>query len=181
MLIRLKLQLNFILISLVNLILGFPAACVRHAVLRLIGVELGRGSIIHRGVKIKSVVGPLRVGARSIIGPRCIIDNRRGVFIGCDVNISAGCHLATLGHSTITDRNKTVGFPISINDKVFIFSEAFVCPGVTIGYGSVVSARAVVTKNLGDWVLVAGNPAIVKKNIEPFDYELSPYKYWWAL
>lgn len=42
-----------------------------------------------------------------------------------------------------------------------------VCPGVTIGRGVTVGAGSVVTKDVPDFVVVAGNPARVIRHIEP--------------
>jgi putative colanic acid biosynthesis acetyltransferase WcaF len=35
----------------------------------------------------------------------------------------------------------------------------FIGPGITVGEGAVVGARSVVTKDVPDWTVVAGNPA----------------------
>ncbi len=40
-------------------------------------------------------------------------------------------------------------------------------PGVTIGRGVTIGAGSVVTKDVGDFCVVAGNPARVIRNIEP--------------
>jgi len=42
-----------------------------------------------------------------------------------------------------------------------------VCPGVTIGRGCTIGAGSVVTKNVPDFHVVAGNPAKIIKKIEP--------------
>ena len=46
-----------------------------------------------------------------------------------------------------------------IGDDVFIFSNALVMPGVTIGEGAIVLAGSVVTKDVEPWSIVGGNPA----------------------
>lgn len=42
-----------------------------------------------------------------------------------------------------------------------------VLPNVTIGRGVTIGAGSVITKNVPDFVVVAGNPAKVIKKIEP--------------
>jgi len=49
--------------------------------------------------------------------------------------------------------------PIHIGPNVWIGFETCVLPGVTIGQGSVIGARSVVTTNVPPFTIVAGNPA----------------------
>jgi galactoside O-acetyltransferase len=56
--------------------------------------------------------------------------------------------------------------PIRIEDKVWIGMDVLVLKGVTIGEGSVVAARSVVTKDVPPYSLVAGNPARVVKSLK---------------
>lgn len=49
--------------------------------------------------------------------------------------------------------------PITIGSDVFIAYEAVVTSGVTIGHGAVVGTRAVVTRDVEPYSIVAGNPA----------------------
>lgn len=48
-----------------------------------------------------------------------------------------------------------------IGEYVVIFSNAVICPGVTVGDGAIIGAGAVVTKDVPDWAIVAGVPAKV--------------------
>ena len=49
--------------------------------------------------------------------------------------------------------------PIIIGSDCLIGTEAMIFGGVTIGHGSIVGARAVVTKDVPPYTIVAGNPA----------------------
>ncbi len=51
----------------------------------------------------------------------------------------------------------------TIGHDVWIGHGAYICAGVTLGEGAVVAARAVVTKDVPPYAIVAGNPAVVKK------------------
>lgn len=55
--------------------------------------------------------------------------------------------------------------PIIIGDNVWIGMNAVILKGVTIGENSVVAAGAVVTKSVPPNVVVAGNPAVIAKEL----------------
>lgn len=61
--------------------------------------------------------------------------------------------------------------PIVIKDVAWIGSHCRILKGVTIGEGAIVAANSVVTKDVPDYTIVAGNPAKVVKKIEKPDYE----------
>ncbi len=63
--------------------------------------------------------------------------------------------------------------PITVGDQAWVCTDAYIGPGVTIGEGAVVGARAVVVKDVPPWTIVAGNPAktlkkrMIKNNEKP--------------
>ena len=62
--------------------------------------------------------------------------------------------------------------PVIIEDNVWIGYNAVILKGVRVGKGSVVGARAVVTKDVPPYSIVAGNPAKVVKQIRKDTKEL---------
>ena len=60
----------------------------------------------------------------------------------------------------------TYGRPIVIEDKAWIGINSTILPGVRIGYGAIVGAGSVVTKDVPPMTVVAGNPAKFIKKIE---------------
>lgn len=54
---------------------------------------------------------------------------------------------------------------IEINDNVFIGYNSIILKGVTIGKNSVVAAGSIVTHDVPENVIVAGNPAVVIKEL----------------
>jgi len=56
--------------------------------------------------------------------------------------------------------------PVIISDNVWIGMNAIVLKGVTIGENSIVAAGAVVTKSVPPNVVVAGNPAVITKQLD---------------
>jgi acetyltransferase-like isoleucine patch superfamily enzyme len=55
--------------------------------------------------------------------------------------------------------------PVIIEDNVWIGMNAVILKGVTIGENSVVAAGAVVSKSVPANVVVAGNPAVIVKEL----------------
>jgi len=55
--------------------------------------------------------------------------------------------------------------PITIADGAWVAAEAFIGPGVTVGEGAVVGARACVTQDVEPWTVVVGNPARMVKRL----------------
>lgn len=57
--------------------------------------------------------------------------------------------------------------PVIIEDHVWLCEGCIIMPGVKIGAGSVVGARAVVTHDVPANTLVVGNPAhVIRENVE---------------
>jgi putative colanic acid biosynthesis acetyltransferase WcaF len=48
-----------------------------------------------------------------------------------------------------------------IEDHAWIAADAFIAPGVRIGTGAIVGARASVFRDVEPWTVVGGNPAKV--------------------
>jgi acetyltransferase-like isoleucine patch superfamily enzyme len=119
----------------------------------------GSGVIIYDST---TVVGDVRIGESTWIGPFCSLDGTGGLTIGAWCSVSA--HAQLLTHDTIA-RSLTAGAappersPTRIGDRCFIGTHAVVTRGVTIGDGCVVAAGAVVVDDVPDGAIVAGMPA----------------------
>ena len=57
--------------------------------------------------------------------------------------------------------------PVRICDDAWIGAGAIVLRGVTVGQGGVVAAGAVVTKDVLPYSIVAGNPAVLVRELSP--------------
>lgn len=111
---------------------------------------------------------PVTIGKRCFIQQCCTFFSRGGIEIGDDVFIGPKCNLITINHDVNPDnRSATYGKPIKIEDKVWLGINATILPGVTLGYGCIVGANSVVTKDVPPMTIVAGNPARIIKKIEP--------------
>ncbi|MDG5471370.1 DapH/DapD/GlmU-related protein [Jeotgalibacillus sp. ET6] len=91
------------------------------------------------------------------------------IYIGSNVMMGPECRIYTQNHSF---QNKNIpmymqGFstvkPVHIDDDVWIGSRVIILPGVKVGKGSIIGAGSVVTKDVPEYSVVAGNPAKVVK------------------
>jgi galactoside O-acetyltransferase len=94
------------------------------------------------------------------------------IRIGDGVMIAPSVTLTTTGHPVHPARR--VDFarfsePIHIEDKVWIGSNAVVLPGVRIGYGSVIGAGSVVSRDVPPMVVAVGAPCRVLRRITDED------------
>lgn len=126
------LQIKFIVVEFLNLTYTFVPYPLRCYYLLAFGIRIGKNSCIHRGCKFFHI-GKLEIGNNSVVNFGCYLDNRRGIKIGNNVGIAHGAKIYTLGHDIDSPMFETKGAPVIIEDNVFIFSNAMIMPGVTIG------------------------------------------------
>lgn len=88
------------------------------------------------------------------------------ISIGANVCVSQRAFLCSASHDISSIARPLTHKPVIIEDHAWVCAESFVGPGVKIGEGAVVAARAVVSKNVNPWEVVGGNPAnFIKKRI----------------
>lgn len=142
-----------------------PSQTVRHGILRLLGLRLGRSSVIHMGTEVRRPSG-ISIGDQTIVGHRCVLDGRGGLRIGSNVNLSSEAMIWTAQHDPQSEHFETRYASVVIEDYAWVSCRTVVLPGVTIGRGAVVAAGAVVTTSVDPFTIVGGVPAksIGKRN-----------------
>ncbi|MFI9586164.1 acyltransferase [Streptomyces sp. NPDC052236] len=107
------------------------------------------------------VTGEVRTGKDCTLNPFTTV--RGTVTLGDGVRIGAHTSLLGFNHSMAPDRpvfqQPQTSLGITVGDDVWIGSHVVVVDGVTIGDHCVIGAGAVVTKDLPEWTVAAGNPA----------------------
>ena len=107
------------------------------------------------------VTGDVEMGDDCTVNPYTIV--RGPVTMGTAVRKGAHASLLGFNHSIDPDRyvfrQPTTSKGITIGDDVWIGSSVTVLDGVHIGSHAVVGAGSVVTKDVDDWAVIAGNPA----------------------
>jgi acetyltransferase-like isoleucine patch superfamily enzyme len=149
------------------------------------GIRYGRGASTYLGTMFD--VGP---HGRVSLGDYALV---HGARIICDAEITIGDHALISWNVVLMDTYRVPlnpddrrrelervsertprhaaaqvpARPIHIESNVWIGFDACVLPGVTIGRGSVVGARSLVTGDVPPFTVVAGNPARVIRQLEP--------------
>ena len=94
------------------------------------------------------------------------------VKIGTNVQIAPNVAIYTAGHPVHPDSRNSgyeYGMDITIGDNVWIGGNTCILPGVTIGGNAVIGAGSVVTKDIPDNTIAAGNPCRVIREITEED------------
>ena len=131
---------------------------------RLLG--FGQGSSIYDS---SLVIGDVRVGENTWIGPFTVLDGSGGLEIGSNCSISAGVQIYS--HDTV-DRSISGGeLPIvqartSIGSCCYLGPNVIVAKGVTIGDRVVVGANSLVNRDLPAGVKAFGTPCRVVGPLE---------------
>lgn len=72
-------------------------------------------------------------------------------------------------HPVSRNSSYEYGKEVTIGDNVWIGGNAVICPGVHIGNNVVIGAGSVVTKDIPDWYVAAGNPCRLIRKITDED------------
>lgn len=148
-----------------NRVVGqLPGHALRLAYLRNgLGWEIGDRTSVHHGLKIYGGRGRVRIGDQSTLQMDCLIAGAgmADLTIGNNVAIAYRVCLTLGMHNMLSPEFEGVTAPITIEDYVFIGSNATILLGVTLGEGTIVTAGSVVTKSTPPYSIVRGNPAQV--------------------
>lgn len=117
----------------------------------------------------------IEVGRNFYANYNCTILDVAKVKIGDNCLLAPNVSIYTAGHPLYPSTRNSMyeyGKEITIGDNVWIGGSAVICPGVHIGSNVVIGAGSVVTKDIPDWSIAAGNPAKVIRKITEDDRRL---------
>ena len=128
--------------------------------------------------------GRITMGDNCFVGERTNIWSAESVTIGNNVLISHEVNIVDTNSHEMDAKERAAGYvnmianghprekgnvisaPIVIRDYAWISFGAIILKGVTIGEGAIVAAGSVVVNNVPDYCVVAGNPAVVVKELK---------------
>lgn len=117
----------------------------------------------------------IEVGNNFFANYNCTILDVAKVTIGDNCQLAPNVAIYTAGHPVHPDTRNSgyeYGISVTIGDNVWIGGNSVICPGVRIGSNTVIGAGSVVTKDIPDWVIAAGNPCRVIREITEEDRRL---------
>lgn len=114
----------------------------------------------------------IEAGKHLFVNYNCTILDVAKVKIGDNCLLAPNVAIYTAGHPVHPDTRASMyeyGKEVTIGDNVWIGGNAVICPGVHIGNNVVIGAGSVVTKDIPDWAIAAGNPCKVIRLITEAD------------
>lgn len=129
------------------------------------------------GIPADSVVCPpfhcdhgngIIMGKNVFVNYNCTMLDGGLITIGDNVLIGPDCHIYTPSHPkdyVLRRKQVETAYPVTIGEDTWLGGNVTVCPGVTIGKRCIIAAGSVVTRDIPDDSLAAGNPAVAKKHL----------------
>ena len=114
----------------------------------------------------------IEVGKNFYANYNCTILDVAKVKIGDNCLLAPNVAIYTAGHPIHPmSRNSAYeyGKEVTIGDNVWIGGNVVICPGVRIGDNVVIGAVSVVTRDIPDWSVAAGNPCRVLRPVTDND------------
>jgi maltose O-acetyltransferase len=111
----------------------------------------------------------IELGERVFFNFNCVVLDVCRVRIGDFSLFGPAVQIYTAMHPLDAERRRREEFgkPVDIGSDVWVGGGAIILPGVRIGSRSVVGAGSVVTRDVPEGVLAAGNPCRVIRDIRP--------------
>ena len=130
-------------------------------ILKLFGATISGIPFVYSSVKIQ-IPWHLTMRHRSCLGDRSNAYSLGKIVVLEGATVAQEAYLCTGTHDFKDPSLQLITKPITIGKNSFIGARAMILPGVSIGDQAIVGAMSVVSKDVQDHHVVAGNPA---KNI----------------
>ena len=129
-------------------------------------ISIGQDCYLGENSRIWSAAS-IKIGNRVFISHNVNIHDTNAHSIDPKLRYEHFLEIMSTGHPC-ENRMDIVSQQIIIEDDVWIGFNSIILKGVKIGKGVIIAAGSVVTKDISEYSVVAGNPAKVVKKIEEF-------------
>ena len=161
----------------------YPESLVQNLKNDIYCITIGNNTHIRGELCIYAYAKQLKIGNNCYIGPNSVIRAGESIVIGDNVLIAHNVTIIDSDSHEIDSVERSESYkkmikeghpkekgnvrtkPIIIHDNVWLSYNVSVLKGITIGEGAIIAAGSVVTKDVPDRTLVAGNPAVIIKKI----------------
>ena len=126
--------------------------------LKVFGANLSGMPFIHSTARIQ-IPWNLTMQHRACLGERANAYSLGKIEIQEGATVAQEAYLCTGTHDFNDPSLQLIAKPITIGKNSFIGARAMILPGVSIGNQAIVGAMSVVSKDVPDHQVVAGNPA----------------------
>ncbi len=121
----------------------------------------------------------ISIGDNTFINFNCVFLDCNYITIGADVLIAPAVQIYAVGH-TVSPYDRFMpselagdgpryldkSAPVKVGDKCWIGGGSILLPGVTVGEGSTIGAGSVVNHDVPPYVLAAGNPCRIIRELK---------------
>ena len=144
-------------------------------------ISIGNNCLINGKLVTETENSSIIIKNNVFVGGKTIIDCKDEIVIEDNVLVSYECIIVDHdSHSLVSNKreddllrfkkgamkwHEVVSKKITIKKNAWICTRSIILKGVTIGEGAIVAAGSVVTSDVPDYTLFAGNPAIFKKKL----------------
>jgi acetyltransferase EpsM len=120
-----------------------------------------RGADFINAIHPSALVMPsATLGTGNILGPLAIVETNARLGNHCLVNANVlVAHDGKVGNCVNLAPGVLLGGRVTVHDQAFIAIGARVLPRLTVGFGAIVGATALVTNDVPERVMVVGSPA----------------------
>jgi len=132
----------------------------RRFLLRCFGARTARGAMPYPSAVIWAPWN-LTMGEGSVLGDGVDCYSVDRIELGAYAVVSQRAYLCAASRDIDDPDHPLMTAPIVLQRNAWVAAEAYIGPGVTIREGGVAAARAVVTRDVAPWSVVAGSPARV--------------------
>lgn len=141
--------------------------------LKLFGAKIHGTPFVHQRARI-SIPWNLTMHDKALLGDRANANTLGEIEIGARAIVAQETYLSSGTHDFDKPELPLMTAKITIGEDAFVAARTFVMPGVTIGKRALIGACSVVTRDIEDNVIAAGNPCRVVKPRPPWPDQITP-------